>query len=152
MTRSSARTGRELVRSFRSQERMATTASRRPEPQTELGLLRVLLVEDEPDDAELIIRELRRAGLGFRWIRVDAKPAYLEALRDPPDVVLSDHSLPQFSAVEALRLLRQQGSDVPFILVTGTQSEEVAAQCLQEGADDYLLKGNLYRIPAAIAN
>ncbi|MBI4499844.1 MAG: PAS domain S-box protein [Gemmatimonadetes bacterium] len=131
---------------------MATTTSRRPEEKTERGLLRVLLVEDEPDDAELIIRELRRAGLGFRWIRVDTRPDYLEALRDPPDVVLSDHTLPQFSAIEALRLLRQQGSDIPFILVTGTQSEQVAAQCLKEGADDYLLKGNLHRLPAAIAN
>jgi two-component system sensor histidine kinase UhpB len=85
-------------------------------------------------------------------MRVDDRSAYLEALRDPPDVVLSDHALPQFSALEALQLLRQHGSDIPFILVTGTQSEEVAAQCLQEGADDYLLKGNLYRLPAAIAH
>jgi PAS domain S-box-containing protein len=131
---------------------MAATASRKQEDKTELGLLRVLLVEDEPDDAELIVRELRRAGLGFRWFRVDTKPDYIEALRDPPDVVLSDHTLPQFSAIEALRLLRQQGSDVPFILVTGTQSEQVAAACLQEGADDYLLKDNLNRLPAAIAN
>ena len=61
---------------------MATTAPRKNEEKTELGLLRVLLVEDEPDDAELIIRELRQAGLGFRWFRVDTKPAYLEALRD----------------------------------------------------------------------
>src|SRR5438034_659131 len=102
---------------------MAATASRTSEEETQQGLLRVLLVEDEPDDAELIIRELRRAGLGFRWHRVDSRPDYIEALRDPPDVVLSDHKLPQFSALDALRLLRQQGSDIPFILVTGTQSE-----------------------------
>src|SRR3954467_9015784 len=131
---------------------MTTAASRRPEERTELGLLRVLLVEDNADDAELIIKELRRAGVGFRSHRVDSRPAYLEALRDPPDVVLSDHTLPQFSAIEALRILRQQGSDIPFILVTGTQAEEVAASCLHEGADDYLLKGNLQRLAAAIAN
>src|SRR4051812_20341981 len=131
---------------------MTTTASRRPEEKTELGLLRVLLVEDEPDDAELILHELRQAGVKFRWHRVDPRPAYLEALRDPPDVVLSDHALPQFDALEALRLLRQQGLDIPFILVTGTQSEEIAAHALQQGADDYLMKGNLQRLSAAIGN
>src|SRR5262245_7975686 len=131
---------------------MTTAASRRPDEKTDLGMLRVLLVENEPNDAELIIRELRSAGVRFRWHRVENRPAYLEALRDPPDVVLSDHTLPDFSAIEAVRLLRQQGSDIPFILVTGTQPDEVAAAALHEGADDYLLKGNLRRLPAAIAN
>src|SRR5258705_2687205 len=100
---------------------MTTAASRRPDEKTDLGMLRVLLVEDEADDAELIIRELRTAGVRFRSHRVDNRSDYLEALRDPPDIVLSDHTLPDFSAIEAVRLLRQQGSAMPFIPVTGTQ-------------------------------
>src|SRR5262245_7974920 len=99
---------------------MTTAASGRPETKPPPGLVRILLVEDQPDDAELIIRELQNAGMTFRWHRVDNPQSYLDALRDPPDIVLSDGSLPQFSAEEALRLLRQQSPDIPFILITGT--------------------------------
>src|SRR5690606_2336469 len=69
-----------------------------------------------------------------------------------PDVILSDHALPQFNSLEALKILRKQASDTPFILVTGTVSEEFAVSCLKQGADDYVLKSNLVRLHAAIQN
>src|SRR6185295_5283527 len=69
-----------------------------------------------------------------------------------PYIVLSDFTLPEFDALEALHLLRKLKLDVPFILVTGTRSEEVAVECIREGADDYILKASLKRLPTSITN
>ncbi|HEV8515866.1 MAG TPA: hybrid sensor histidine kinase/response regulator, partial [Cyclobacteriaceae bacterium] len=77
---------------------------------------------------------------------------FVASLRDfQPDVILSDHSLPQFNSAEALKICRRAGLQIPFILVTGTVSEEFAVTCLKMGADDYVLKANLTRLPSAIA-
>lgn len=115
--------------------------------------LRILILEDVPMDAELIERELRRAGLAFTSRRVDTETDFRAALDDfEPDVILADYSLPQFTAMEALRILRDRASDVPLILVTGSQGEEVAVECIKAGAADYILKSSLTRLPTAVQN
>lgn len=115
--------------------------------------LKILVLEDVEDDVGLIERELRKGGLTFETNRVDNRPEFVEALRDyQADVILSDHSLPQFNSFEALKLCRRSGITIPFILVTGSVSEEFAVTCLKEGADDYVLKSNLIRLPNAIVN
>lgn len=115
--------------------------------------LKILVLEDVQDDVGLIERELRKGGLAFETNRVDSRPEFIEALRKyQADVILSDHSLPQFNSFEALKLCRRTGITIPFILVTGSVSEEFAVTCLKEGADDYVLKSNLIRLPNAIVN
>jgi signal transduction histidine kinase len=115
--------------------------------------LKILVLEDVQDDVGLIERELRKGGLTFETNRVDSRPEFIEALRRyQADVILSDHSLPQFNSFEALKLCRRTGISIPFILVTGSVSEEFAVTCLKEGADDYVLKSNLIRLPNAIIN
>lgn len=114
---------------------------------------RILILEDTEADAELIERELRRAQIDFTLQRVYTKDAYVAALHDfSPDIILSDHTLPQFNSVQALQLCKEQKLYIPFILVTGTVSEEFAVRCIQQGADDYILKSNLTRLPATIKN
>jgi PAS domain S-box-containing protein len=112
--------------------------------------LRVLIVEDMPDDSELMLRELRRAGFEPDWQRVETAPDYLARLDPAPDVVLADYSLPQFDALSALRLLRERGLDVPFVVVTGSVGEEAAVECMKQGAADYLLKDRLARLGPAV--
>lgn len=113
--------------------------------------LRILLLEDSADDALLIEHVLRNDNLPFICECVDTREEFIEAMaRFNPDVVLSDHGLPGFNSREALKLCMKARSAMPFILVTGTVSEEYAVSCLREGADDYILKSNLSRLPAAI--
>lgn len=115
--------------------------------------LSILLLEDNEEDAELIVRELRGAGLQVTATRTDTREEFLNhLLHVRPDVILADYSLPQFSALEAFELLREQKVTTPVILVTGSQSEEVAVDCMKQGADDYILKQSLTRLPAAISN
>jgi PAS domain S-box-containing protein len=111
------------------------------------------MVEDLAADAFLIERELRKARIHFVSKRVETKEAYLKALSEfQPDIVLSDYSLPQFSGLDALRLLKQSATPPPFILITGSLTEEVAVECMKEGAHDYILKTSLKRLPSAVLN
>ena len=115
--------------------------------------LNILIVEDMEEDVELIQHTLKRAGLQFEVRQVDSRDGFIDALAEyKADVILSDHALPQFNSVEALELCKKKGSQVPFILVTGAVSEEFAVSCLKQGADDYVLKSNLARLPTAIVN
>ena len=115
--------------------------------------LRILILEDVDEDVELIRRTLTKSGLRFESNQVDSREGFINALNSyRADVILSDHSLPQFNSVEALQLCNKAGSKVPFILVTGAVSEEFAVTCLKQGADDYVLKSNLARLPNAISN
>jgi signal transduction histidine kinase len=117
------------------------------------GTLRVLSLEDMEEDYVLIERTLRKSGLNFISLRVDTREELLHALKDfNPEVILSDHSLPQLNSIEALSLVREQGFQAPFILVTGAVSEEFAVRSLKQGADDYVLKSNLARLPNVIYN
>lgn len=111
------------------------------------------MLEDIPDDVGLIERTLVKQKLGFVGKRVDSKAEFIDALNDfKPDVILSDHVLPQFNSLEALSICKGANLNIPFILVTGTVSEEFAVNCLKQGADDYILKSNLVRLPSAIQN
>jgi len=112
--------------------------------------LRVLLLEDEEHDAELMVRELRRAGYDPDWRRVDSEDAYLEQLTHPYDIILSDNSMPGFSAMEALRHLRHREIDLPLIIVSGSIGEEQAVSLLRHGAVDYLMKDRPDRLGAAV--
>ena len=112
--------------------------------------LRILLLEDQPADAELVLHELRRAGFKFDWQRVSTEADYLAGLDPALDLILADYSLPQFTALRALQLLLDRRLDIPFIVVTGTTSEEAAIECMQLGAADYLLKDRLARLGQAV--
>ena len=112
--------------------------------------LRVLIVEDQPLEAEMMARALGKGGYDLAWNRVDTEAAYLEALKTPPDIILSDYHMPQFSGLHALAQLKQLGLDIPFILVTGSIGEERAVEMMRLGADDYLLKDRLERLSSAV--
>ncbi|MEO6720630.1 MAG: ATP-binding protein [Ferruginibacter sp.] len=115
--------------------------------------LKILYLEDSIYDAEFVKRVLKNAGLSFTFKLVDEQDAYQQALVSyQPDLILADHSMFQFNSFEALRLFKEQDLKIPFILVTGTVSEEFAVSILKAGADDYLLKDNLARLPNAILN
>jgi len=112
--------------------------------------LRVLIVEDSKNDAELPIREVRR-GFEVSHLRVDTAALMNSALETQQwDVVLSDYSMPGFSGEEALRILRNKSLDIPFIYVSGRLGEDTATAALKAGAQDYLIKGNLVRLVPAI--
>src|SRR5438552_5359937 len=113
--------------------------------------IRVLLTEDVPADAELEVRELKRAGLRIAHRIVDSEQAFVQAAREfAPDIILSDFSMPSFDGMAALSLARQLCPEVPFIFVSGTIGEEYAIRALKNGATDYVLKTNLVRLPAAV--
>ena len=92
--------------------------------------LRVLVVEDQPNDAELVVRELRRAGFVLGWQRVENPEAFDAALHSGLDIILSDYALPRFNGVEALQRLRAHGFDIPFILISGTIGEDLAVEAM----------------------
>jgi two-component system, cell cycle sensor histidine kinase and response regulator CckA len=113
--------------------------------------IRLLLVEDSEDDAELIRLELERAGFELRCHRVDSEPALREALAQHDwDIVISDYAMPAFNGMEAFRLIQALGIDVPFIFVSGALGEERAVAAMRAGARDYLLKDNLRRLAEAV--
>ncbi len=114
--------------------------------------LRVLVVEDDPNDVELTLRELRRGGYDVTHERVEDREGMRAALkREMWDLVIADYSLPRFSAPEALRLLKESGIDLPFVIVSGNVSDETAVHAMKAGAHDYLMKGNLARLVPAVA-
>jgi len=111
------------------------------------------MLEDQEDDARLMDRVLIKEKISFTRTRVSTREEYVKALATyNPDLILSDHALPQFNSIEALKITRENNVDVPFIIVTGTVSEEFAVNCLKKGADDYVLKTNLSRLPSAISH
>jgi PAS domain S-box-containing protein len=112
--------------------------------------LNVLILEDRPADAELMVEELRKAGFASEWRRVDTERDYLSALDSGLDVVLSDHSLPQFNSVRALERLQERGLDVPFIIVSGTIGEDMAVGLMKKGAADYVCKDRMARLGQAV--
>ena len=115
--------------------------------------LKILLLEDLPVDVKLICRVLDKGKFNYEKKIVDTRAGYVSALRDfHPDIVLSDHTLPAFNSQEALKILQKTGLQIPFILVTGTMSEDFAVDMLRRGVSDYILKDRLERLPVAIHN
>ncbi len=113
--------------------------------------LRALLVEDSPTDAKMIVAELQRVGRPVEFLRVETAEAMRSALRDKSwDLVLSDWSMPRFTASAALAVLREARLDLPFIIVSGTVDEETAVQAMRAGAHDYVLKDRLGRLVPAV--
>jgi len=114
--------------------------------------LRVLVVEDTPDDALLLLRALRRAGFEPEHQRVDNAAAMREALVDGFwEIVISDYTMPEFSALQALEIAKEHDGDLPFIIVSGNIGEEVAVGAMRAGAQDYLLKHSLARLGPVVA-
>lgn len=123
-----------------------------PHEGARLGTLRILLIEDSPEDAELLSDQLLEAGLEATFERVESEESLRVALEAfQPDIVLSDLSMPGFSGHEALRVVREYNAATPFVFVSGTMGEETAVKALQEGANDYIIKHNPTRLPAAVA-
>jgi len=114
--------------------------------------LKVLIAEDNPADAELLVRQLRRAGFAPEWERVDDESAYLAALDRGPDLVLSDYEMPQFGGLRAIELLRGRGLDIPLIIVSGAIGEDTAVEAMKLGAADFLLKDRLARLGPSITH
>jgi diguanylate cyclase (GGDEF)-like protein/PAS domain S-box-containing protein len=114
-------------------------------------LLRVLIVEDAPEDAGLIVLELERKGYRVESRRVDRAAALRDALESARwDVVISDYEIPGFGGLQALQMVRELAPYQPFLMISGRVGEEAAAGAIRAGADDFLLKGKLSRLPAAI--
>src|SRR5258707_5036344 len=117
--------------------------------------LKILMIEDSEEDIYLIERELREGGILFDSHVVNTKDEFEHSLyQNDPNVILADHSLPKFNSIEALKIYHKYQSEtktmIPFILITGSVSEEFAAQCIKAGASDYILKDRLKRLPASI--
>jgi two-component system, cell cycle sensor histidine kinase and response regulator CckA len=120
-------------------------------PESHHRRARVLLLEDNKADAKLCFSELARAGFECDSEVVSTAKEFTERLQSQPyDLILADFRLPDWSGLEAVRWLRSSGFTVPFILVTGTLGDELAIECIKAGANDYVLKDNLERLPIAV--
>ncbi|MDQ2692713.1 MAG: GAF domain-containing protein, partial [Chloroflexota bacterium] len=114
-------------------------------------LLRILLIEDSDDDAQLLLRELRRIGYEVECLRVETAGEMQSALEHKEwDLLICDYTLPQLSAPQALEILKSTGLDLPIIIISGTIGEESAISALKAGAHDFILKGNYARLGPAI--
>jgi PAS domain S-box-containing protein len=110
-----------------------------------------LIVEDSEDDTTLLLRELKRGGYEPTYKRVETPLDLIQALEEGEwDVIFADNSMPYFSAPAALKLIREGGLDLPFIIVSGTITDEQAVTAMKAGANDYLIKGNLARLVPAV--
>jgi two-component system cell cycle sensor histidine kinase/response regulator CckA len=113
--------------------------------------LRILIIEDSEDDTILLTRKLRQSGYEPLYERVDTRKKMEESLKKQSwDLILCDYSMPNFNAVEALKLLQKSGLDIPFIIISGTIGEDIAVEAVKAGASDYMLKDNLIRLLPAI--
>jgi diguanylate cyclase (GGDEF)-like protein/PAS domain S-box-containing protein len=116
-----------------------------------VGELRVLIVEDSEDDAQLLVRELRKGGFELTYERVETAETLEAALCERQwEIVLSDYALPSFNGMEALGVVRGHSPDLPLILISGKVGEDIAAEAMRCGAQDFILKGNLSRLAPAI--
>lgn len=112
--------------------------------------LKVLILEDREADALLMVRQLERSGYIPEWKLVSDKQSFEASLDESFDVILADYSLPSFTALTALDMLKEHKSDIPFIVVTGTVDASVALACIHQGADDYLFKDRLDRLGVSV--
>ena len=115
--------------------------------------LKILHLEDLVSDALLVRNAFRKEGITYESLVVDTKDKFIEALQEfLPDIILADHSLPSFNSTEALEIFHATGTKIPFIIVTATMSEEYAVSIIKKGADDYILKDRLHRLPHAVVS
>src|SRR6267143_6183538 len=115
------------------------------------GQLRLLHVEDNELDAELVATALRKGGFSVSAAVVQTEAEFERQLRlHRPDVVIADYNLPQWKGIEAVEVLRREGLDTPLILVSGALGDVTAVECIKQGATDYVLKDGLARLPEAV--
>jgi len=115
-------------------------------------VVRIVFVEENPADADLVLRHLEREGMGGELRRVDTETALVNAIQEfTPDVILTDHSLPELSARDTLRIAQRYAPQTPVIVVTFSLDDETAAGYIQAGAADYVLRTNLSRLPSAVS-
>ncbi len=113
--------------------------------------LRVLIVEDSQDDADLLVHELRRGGYDLTFQRVDTLQAMTQALdKHPWDIIIADYMLPNFTGLDALKLMQEKNFDLPFIILSGSIGENTAVAAMKAGVHDYIMKDNLARLLPAI--
>jgi PAS domain S-box-containing protein len=113
--------------------------------------IKILFVEDVDSDAELTIRTLRNSGLIFISKRVENEESFISELKNgQPDIVISDYMLPTFDGMKALKLTKSHDKYIPFLILTGSMNEETAVTCMKAGADDYVIKEHLTRLPFAV--
>jgi len=113
--------------------------------------IKILILEDNTTDADLIVRQLTRSGMTFTFKIVEKRKAFEESLDTfCPDIILSDYSLPAFDAVSAFRILKDKNSNIPFIIVSGTIGEENAVMLIKDGVTDFASKNNLLTLPQKI--
>src|SRR3989454_3757392 len=113
--------------------------------------LRVLIIEDSEFDARILVSTLKQGGYQPGFQRVETAEALRATLANETwDVILSDYNMPCFSAPEALKILQESGRDLPFIIISGGIGEDIAVAAMKAGAHDYLMKGNLSRLPPAV--
>ena len=112
--------------------------------------LRLLILEDNPNDAELEIMELERERFVLNWNIVDTEQAFRKALSEKPDIILADYKVPSFGGMPALQIKMEIAPDIPLIIVSGTIGEDIAVECMKAGATDYVLKDRLSRLGSVV--
>ncbi|MEE4197060.1 MAG: PAS domain S-box protein [Bacteroidales bacterium] len=113
--------------------------------------IKILIVEDLPTDVELAVREIKKENIDFTYQVVDTEPEFKKALAGfIPDIIISDYSMPDFDGMKALKITRSEDSILPFIVLTGSMNEETAVACMKAGANDYVLKEKIKRLPFAL--
>ena len=120
------------------------------ETKADNNIYKILFVEDSDDDAVLISRYLKSKEVEIESRRIETREEMELALKEDWDAILCDYSMPKFSAMIALSILKESGHDIPFIVVSGTIGENLAVQMMKAGAHDYIMKDNLIRLPSAI--
>ena len=114
--------------------------------------VKILFAEDLPADAELARREIKKGGIDFIYKVVDTEPEFRKKLNEfNPDIVVSDYSMPTFDGMLALTITRKLSPFLPFIILTGSMNEETAVACMKAGANDYVIKEQITRLPFAVA-
>ena len=113
-------------------------------------ILRLLILEDQPADADLAILQLERAGFDPRWQRVETEREFVSALGPELDLILADYQLPHYDALRALARVRECGVETPFIIVSGNIGEELAVSAMQQGAADFIIKDRFGRLGPAV--
>jgi PAS domain S-box-containing protein len=114
-------------------------------------LIRILFAEDLPTDVEMAKREIRKGGIDFTCRVVDTENEFIKELEEfKPDIVVSDYSMPTFDGMSALKITRAKSKHMPFVVLTGSMNEETAVACMKAGANDYVIKEQIKRLPFAI--
>lgn len=109
-------------------------------------------MEDRANDAELIVRELKRCNFEPNWVRAETEEGFVALLDPSVDIILADYNLPQFDGLKALKKLQESKLGIPFIIISGALGDELVAQCIKQGVTDYLMKDRLERLGLAVSN